>query len=231
MSRILDFFDGFSSATQPLIDFIAAGRLQTYPDDAAYVTAKGEPAAEGDLYWNTTDKIIRIFDGTDWQSISGDVNFIREDPSGLIDGVNTDYTLSFVPITDQHILVYVDGLSLSDADFTVSGLTISLTLPLQVNQTITAWYITDGTASPISLPAGTENVQYFTLSNAQEVAKEVQLAATPAVGSKVRLDLLGGTAQEFGVDFNVVGDKVTWTGLTLDGILLEGDRLRVVYLS
>ena len=67
--RIVNFADGAESETTPVIGNIKASALIEYPDDATYeATEQGAPA-EGNLYFNTTDKTIRYYNGTTWQEI------------------------------------------------------------------------------------------------------------------------------------------------------------------
>lgn len=77
--RIVDFADGAQSETTPVIGNIKASGLIEYPDDATYeATEQGAPA-EGNIYFNTTIKQIRYYNGTDWitlidQDTAQDVN-------------------------------------------------------------------------------------------------------------------------------------------------------------
>lgn len=52
---------------------VRSGVLPQYTDDSAFVTGKGSAAAEGDVYWNTTDKGFRRYDGTAWGRLLSDI--------------------------------------------------------------------------------------------------------------------------------------------------------------
>lgn len=73
-------------------------------------------------------------------------------------------------------------------------------------------------------------VEYRTITGPEAAAKQLTLSVTPGAASKVLVDALGGTAQEYGVDYTVAGSILSWSGLGLDLIgLSAGDKLRIVY--
>lgn len=63
--RILDFSDGYTSATQPDQGEVHATGLRAYADDASFVAANG-PATEGDAYLNSTSHMIRYYSNGAW---------------------------------------------------------------------------------------------------------------------------------------------------------------------
>lgn len=67
------------------------------------------------------------------------------------------------------------------------------------------------------------------ISAGEATAKAFTLAATPKNASRTRLIPLDGVEQEFGVDFTVVGASLSWGGLGLDGVLLSGDKVTIIY--
>lgn len=232
MSRILDFFDGFSSNSQPLTQFIQAGKLSVYASDLDYETAKGSPGAEGDFYWNSTDKTIKVHNGTSWITIQASVVFKKEIPSGTIDGLNQNFTLSELPVSDKSVAIFVNGNWREDAEYSVSGNTITFaasSTPV-AGQTIEAWYLTEGVAPAISLP-GTDNVIYHTFSSTDIANKKIVLANTPSEPTKMLFDYIGGTSQVYNVDFSVVSNEVVFTGYALETVIALGDVVRLKFFS
>lgn len=73
-------------------------------------------------------------------------------------------------------------------------------------------------------------VDYVTISAAQATAKEVVLSGTPTHPSRTLLDITnGGGAQIYSLDFSVSTNVLTWAGTRLDGILGEGDEIRIIW--
>ncbi len=69
MARTINFFDGAESSTTPTIGNIVASDLIQYPNDAAFEAGEAGAPAEGNIYFNTTIKLIRYYNGTAWISI------------------------------------------------------------------------------------------------------------------------------------------------------------------
>lgn len=62
MPRKINFFDGFTSSTEPTLGNIVASNLVSYPDDAAYEAAEQGAPQAGNIYYNTTTCKIRYYD-------------------------------------------------------------------------------------------------------------------------------------------------------------------------
>lgn len=72
-------------------------------------------------------------------------------------------------------------------------------------------------------------VEQIELDLSQELAKEVQLAVTPNFPEKTLLYIDGGAPAFYTLDFEVTGDVLSWSSKRLDGLLEQGDVIRVVY--
>lgn len=72
-------------------------------------------------------------------------------------------------------------------------------------------------------------VEPRTLTALEAANKEITLDNTPPDPTKVTLDIVSGTSQEYGTDYTVAGDVLSWDGLGLDVTLHEGDKIRVIY--
>jgi len=71
--------------------------------------------------------------------------------------------------------------------------------------------------------------EYRTLSAGEITAKQIVLVLTPNAPTEVSVDVQGAGAQFYTDDFVVSGNILGWAGLGLDGVLVAGDKLRVLY--
>lgn len=75
-------------------------------------------------------------------------------------------------------------------------------------------------------------VETFSLSASDISNKYVVLASVPANASRVAIKVRNAVGQYYGLDFQMDGanaDRLTWSGLGLDGVLIEGDQITVTY--
>lgn len=73
-------------------------------------------------------------------------------------------------------------------------------------------------------------VDYYTLDAGEVTAKEIELSGSPTQPTRVLLDIAdGGGSRTYLLDYTVSGNVLSWNGLRLDGLLEEGDELRVVW--
>lgn len=224
-----------------------AVRLVIYNDSTGDLTIKHENAGAtasnriltqdgNDLVVSEDQSVELIYDtaASRWLVIStagsgGGIGY--QESLGTGDGVTTSFgPLSFTPSSEDSIIVYVDGVLEDTANWSLSVLDIVFSVAPASGQSIYVWYLTGGTAS-LTGPTGTQEVEYRTLTGGEAAAKSLTLSATPASASKVMVDLIGGSAQEYSVDYTVSGTTLDWNGLGLDGVLSAGDKLRINYLS
>jgi hypothetical protein len=111
-------------------------------------------------------------------------------------------------------------------EYDIPSHTLAITPPPSENSV----YRWDGTAwVPAVIP--TRRVEHRTVTGAEASAKALTLSYSVTDASKIVFDIAqGGGPQFLDTDFELVGETViSWEGFALDGILEEGDRLRIVY--
>lgn len=89
--------------------------------------------------------------------------------------------------------------------------------------------VDDSPVTWVPLVGAQPQVEYRTISPSEEAAEEITLAETPGDPTKVVVIVLGGTAQELGIDYAVSGNILSWAGLGLAGFLASGDQILVIY--
>lgn len=125
-----------ATAAQTLFDSIYLGALAADP----VVDGNGNPLTDGDFYFNTVAKLVRVYD-----SSSG--GFVAATPSGqfkrqvFVDGVDfvagTDDTLTLLtdPVTAKNVFVYFDAAYQQTTEWTRSGLDIVFDVPIPLGVT------------------------------------------------------------------------------------------------
>lgn len=155
----------------------------------------------------------------------------HQESIGTGDGSTTSFgPLTQVPSSEDSIAVYLNGLLTDSSEWSLSGSDIVFSVAPTTSTSVYVYYLTDGTPTPMG-PTGTQNVEYRTLSGGEAAAESLTLSATPASASLVMLDVIGGSAQEYSVDYTVSGTTLSWVGLALSGVLAAGDKIRINYLS
>lgn len=209
-------------------------KIKAFADDAAYMTAHGTPpyTTFTAIYYNTTSGLIRYYDGVSasWKDV-GTSAVGQHENIGTGNGVTVDFSISYLPLTEDSIIVFRNGLLVPRSEYTFSNPTITFSTAPAAAQRIDVWMLTDGTPSVSVTPSGTLVVEYYELLAGDITAKEITLPSTPSDPTKVLLDIIGGSAQEYGVDFSVSGTTLTWNSLGLDGVLIAGDKLRYWYFT
>lgn len=72
-------------------------------------------------------------------------------------------------------------------------------------------------------------IDKFTLTGTDITNGFVTLTGTPVTPANTILEVIGGVVQDYGIDFTVSGNQLSWTGLGLDGVLTSGDKLIIEF--
>lgn len=206
-------------------------KLREYISDTAYQTANGTPVG-GEIYYNSTTGLVRYYDdvSSEWKDVGPQIVGIQES-IGTGNGSLTDFNVTNAPLNDEALNVYKNGLIVDKSEYSYSAPTINFNNAPNAGEKIYVSYLSEGNpASPI-VSAGTQYVVYHQLTSSDIIAKQYTLAVTPSVATNVVLDVIDGTSQHYGVDYNVSGSNVGWSGLGLDGILQVDDVLRLQYFA
>jgi hypothetical protein len=140
MAKIIDFFDGAESSTEPVVGDIEASNLTRHASDAAYEAVNtGSPIGKN-IYYNTTLDVIRYYDdaAAAWQSlVNQDQLDLKIDLSekGAPNGVAELDGTGKVPAAQ--LPSYVDDVEeyANLAAFPVSGETGKIYVALNTNKT------------------------------------------------------------------------------------------------
>ncbi len=80
--------------------------------------------------------------------------------------------------------------------------------------------------------AGTQRVEYRTITGGEAAADQLTLAFTPLTPTLVQADIFdGGGPMEYTAEFTVTGTTFDWSGGPYSGVFVAGDRIRIVYWS
>lgn len=218
-------------------EILASGEtvLKAYVDDNAYVIENGSvPFTDKTaIYYNTTSGLIRYYNDVDaqWDDVGksavGEHEFL-----GYGNGANVDFNVTKLPLTDESFIVFKNGVLIPATQYSFSSPTITLNSAPAAGQRIDVWMMTEGNValSPV-IPSGDFQVGYATLTATDITNKNITLPIAPSDVTKVLVDLIGGSAQIYGVDFNVSGTTLNWSGLGLESELVENSVLRYHYFS
>lgn len=229
---------GYTYDQQKLILVNDTGGPFDVLNDTASTPTEGIVTGTGaDLSLEDQQTLLLVYDATEgrWRIIGGTgagggVGF-QETPGGLINGINDTFgPLTYIPSSDDSIIVFVDGIALKNTEWAKVGLNVQLSTPPALGQSVYVFYMTQGSIPPLPVISGVLKTEYRTLTPAEITAKAITLLQTPASPGEVILDVKGGGAQFYNDDFVVSGSTLSWNGLGLDGLLVSGDKLRVVYV-
>jgi hypothetical protein len=154
----------------------------------------------------------------------------QEQPSGTVDGINDTFTLAYTPFTEKATLVFVDGIQRDkDTHWNLVGddIVFEPSFIPTIGQEIKAYYFR---ATPAIAPSSASiKTEFRTITGPEATAKQLTLVETPSMANETALDFIGVGPQFYGIDYTVSGTTLSWSGLSLDGLLLAGDRVRINY--
>jgi hypothetical protein len=209
-------------------------KLREYATDTEYELDNGAPPYTDftAAYYNSTTGLIRYYDGVaaEWKPVGSQIIGDQE-RLGVGDGLTTIFSLSTVPLNDDAIGLYLNGVLVEKTDYSVSGSQITFNTAPAVAQVVYAKWFTDGTPSSPPISSGSFEAEYREVNATEFANKELTLNNVPADPTKVIVDIIDGSTQEFGVDFTVLVNNVSWNGLGMDGDVAIGTKIRFVYIT
>lgn len=196
-----------------------------YKDPVADFASLPASAQDGEVRVALDTYEIYVYNaGTDtWVSPTGGTGILNlNGQSGnsqtLVAGTSgTDFNISSA--------ANVHTFNIPDASGTARGLITTGAQTLAGNKTFSG---TISTANTIDAPN-----QYIPeerqISAGEATAKALTLTSTPKNVTNTILIPQGGTAQNYGIDFVVVGASLSWSGLGLDSLLTAGDVVTIIH--
>lgn len=119
ITRVVLFSEGVST-TAPLTTFLSTTSFASYANDAAFVTAKGSAAADGDSYYNTTTDFVKVYANGSWVSLVDDTN-TQTLTNKTLGNTNT------ITLKDTLFTLQDDGDATKQARFQASGISAGQT--------------------------------------------------------------------------------------------------------
>ena len=198
-----------------------------------FKTADSTRVGDIELAEGTGVAITRTGNKFEFSSTSSAVGY-QEVPAGPVNGVNTTFgPLSNTPYSQESVIVFVDGLPVDKSKWSLTGSSIDFDPGEQplTGQEVYVFYISSGVPPTPPVVTGNLKTEFRTISALEAVNKKLILVSTPASPGDVLVDIIGGTSQEFNVDYTVVSNELRWNGYALDGVLAQFDKVRIHYIT
>lgn len=235
--------DAFCDSLTDKILFFDGTNWQTVNDIKNNFSATTDPTAGddsadnyqiGSIWVNTSQSTIFIaldvtLSNAVWLQVGRALIGYREDHTSEVTGSEDQFDLSYTPVDDT-ILVLRNGIVVPADKMSYTHPTVTLTDAPQLGQKLEIFYLTNGSPAIAQIRTD-QRVENRTLTAGEISAKQLTLAATPIDPSEVLLDVRSGPGQINGVDYAVSGAIVNWNGYGLDGDLIAGDILRIIYYT
>ena len=187
-------------------------------------TAAGTPV-DGQLYYNTTDNVVKVGEGGAWVSISGDITGLTQgtyinidNPTGPIPTINHDLTTRTNTTTTSSPgyggdIVAIDSITTNTTGHITDVNTKTYTLPSDTNETYTL-PVTAGTVAPgaptsgkISLTAG---------GTGSGVKSTVEF-----IGTTGRIDVTSVNQNNGSITIDLTDDVTIVDDLTVGGVITQ----------
>lgn len=150
---------------------------------------------------------------------------------GTGDGVTATFNLTSIPSDADTLLIFVNGVERDEGTYSLLGNAVTFNvgeIPA-LGQTVYAYYCIAISGGGGGGGGSSIQVEYRTITLLEETAKAITLVNPPLTATGVMLSVIGGCDQFYGLDFTVSGSTLSWSGLGLDGLLLNGDRVVINY--
>ena len=187
-------------------------------------TAAGTPV-DGQLYYNTTDNVVKVGEGGAWVSISGDITALTQgtyinidNPTGPIPTINHDLTTRSNTTSTASpgygaTFTAIDSVATNSTGHVTTVNTKTVTLPADTNETYTL-PVTAGTVAPgaptsgkISLTAG---------GTGSGVKSTVEF-----IGTTGRVDVTSVNQNNGSITIDLTDDVTIVDDLTVGGVITQ----------
>ena len=187
-------------------------------------TAAGTPV-DGQLYYNTTDNVVKVGEGGAWVSISGDITALTQgtyinidNPTGPIPTINHDLTTRSNTTSTASpgygaTFTAIDSVATNSTGHVTTVNTKTVTLPADTNETYTL-PVTAGTVAPgaptsgkISLTAG---------GTGSGVKSTVEF-----IGTTGRIDVTSVNQNNGSITIDLTDDVTIVDDLTVGGVITQ----------
>lgn len=205
----------------------AANRVVTSTEDSVTV----EPNASIEfIYDDAASRWKIVSSGVGGNSLIG-----YPESLGSGNGINDTFgPLTFVPVNEDSVWVFVNGLWIPPDQWSLLGSDIVFgpSFIPGSGQYVSVHYLTQGVAAVPVLPSGTYQSFEHLITSGEATAKQVTISPAPASATQVTVFVKGGAGPLFfGDDYTISGSTFDWATYSLDGILVAGDKLRFIYVT
>lgn len=189
-------------------------------------------ASGGDIVLSRYSYVLFIYDATLQRFIAttsgGETTLGVHENLGTGNGSQTVFALSTLPLSSDSFLVFFNNTVVPRSEYTFSNPNITFNTAPAAGQVVRAFILSTGTAS-VTPASGSRVVEYRTVTASENSNHELTLNNVPSVPTNVLVDVLDGSTQEYGVDFTVSSNNVSWLGLGMDNDVTTGTKIRFVY--